>query len=150
MTPSIQSVDYSLVLGTGEKMHFAELDEGSVEALHDAAAKESISGILDKCTRVCHSTLEEAKLGHTKGLEKALKTPPFGAMMKIDKPICSQIGCCVMANLSKCTTRNCEQKGGLFPECWEYSTTNPVGAELARCIVHAWRQGFQVLIVTAG
>jgi hypothetical protein len=158
---SVDPVEYTLHLGTGEEMLFTELDDRVIPALQDKRVVGALHGILRRCTPVTHSILQEAKLGHTKSLENLLRTPPIGSLLKLDKPICSQIGCCVMADVRRCTTNNIKGKLGIFPDCWAYAVDIPIieidkayvmmaAGEISRCVVNAWKANRYVLIVSEG
>jgi hypothetical protein len=149
--------EYSLVLSTGEKLAISEvvvgaLDSWCARAFSDPNAKRAIAPILALCTKAPPNVMDDAKIGHTKPLEKLLKTPPIGALMKIDKPICSSFKSCASANAS-CTTQFVG-KNKSFPKCWDYYVTDPdnftnsmsAAQELVKDIVMAWRDSRYVVI----
>lgn len=150
----MQTFEYSIELSTKETLHILEIsleaiDDWSKKAFTDLDAARVIHGVLSLCTKVPHSVLEEAKYGYTKPLERLLKTPPVGALMKIDRPVCLNINDCAMANRQRCTTRS---HG--FPECWDYSmgdcdelTDSMLSAqEAVKAIVMAWRDNRYAII----
>jgi hypothetical protein len=150
----VEPVEYVLRLGTGETISVCELNPESVDGLVDERVLRSLEASLDRCARVPKVALEEAKRGHTKKLEACLRTPPIGAMLKLDRPVCKHIMDCVMADKRVCSTRNVSESGGAFPLCWEYSSESEdqdvrtAAESIMNCVVHAWRNGRTVLIVT--
>ena len=154
----MQIFEYSLKLGTGETIDVAEiamgaLDAWSKQAFDDQAAGKSIAGILLLCTKVPRQAVEDAKIGYAKPLERLLRTPPAGALLKLDRPACANISDCAMADAHKCTTLFASVSVK-FPECWDYDLasgsnfTDPMAAaqEVAKTIVMAWRDGRHVVI----
>ena len=155
----MQTFEYSLQLGTGESLDVAEivmatLDDWSRKAFEDPAAAKAMHKVTSLCSRIPHRIMEYAKIGYTKPLERLLKTPPIGALMKLDKPECLNLSDCAMADQHKCTTRFL-LASAKFPECWDYTligkdeefTDGMVAAqEIVKTIVMAWRDGRHVII----
>jgi len=153
----MQTFEYSLHLDTGETMEIVEismkaLDAWTEKAFSDPAASKALTGLLSLCTKVPHQILEDAKIGYTKPLERLLKSPPVGALMKLDKPACFNVSDCIMADKDKCTTRFWS-KAAKFPECWDYhlpqdefTSAMAAAQEIAKVIVMAWRDGKYVII----
>lgn len=152
----MQAFEYSLNLSTGEKIDVLEiplkaLDSWSKRAFQDPIAFKSMSGILSLCTTATHQAMEDAKIGYTKPLERLLKTPPIGILIKLDRPVCMSISDCAMADRKKCTT-----KFDKFPECWDYALdvegdfteVVTIAHEIVKQIVMAWRDGRYVIIVS--
>lgn len=154
----MQIFEYSLQLDTGETLSVAEipmraLDEWSRKAFADPKSAKAMSTILALCTRAPHAVMEDAKTGYTKPLERLLRTPPIGALVKLDRPVCMNVSSCVMSDKRKCTTQflHVSEK---FPECWDYSleddgdfTDGMIAAhEIVKTIVMAWRDGRYVII----
>jgi hypothetical protein len=150
----MQIFEYSLNLCTGETIRVSEISMGALDkfeksAFEDPATFEAMSSIISLCTKAPHQAMEDAKIGHTKPLEKLLRTPPVGTLMKVDRPVCTNMFDCAMADSKKCTTRFSK-----FPECWDYAmdgdgdlTNSMVAAhEIVKEIVMAWRDGRYVII----
>lgn len=149
----MQIFEYSLKLGTGETILITEVPVGAMnssvqQAFNNPRSLEMVFSIIALCTKVPRQVLEDAKIGYTKPLENLLRTPPAGALMKLDYPVCANINDCIMAT-DKCTAR----AGMKNPECWEYSPTNHdleidtiTAKEIARTVVMAWRDGRHVII----
>lgn len=128
-------LSYSIELNTGETVDVLELELDDSDEIDE--------GILQLCSRVPRSVLEEAKIGWTKPLEEALRTPPVGALLRLNKT-CSQYGDCPSGKLPTCSTShlNRKRRGGAFPDCWDHGD-DLISSE----IVHAWRDGAYVIIV---
>jgi hypothetical protein len=150
----MQTFEYSLELSTGERLAVTEIAMGALDswmtkAFSDAAARQLLAGVLDLCTRAPRCVLDDAKIGYTKPLERLLKTPPSGALMRLDKPECFSMSNCAVADKAKCTARFDK-----FPECWDYDIghsddfTDAMSAaqELAKTVVFAWKDGRYVII----
>jgi hypothetical protein len=111
-----------------------------------------IKSVTDLCTKISREMLNDAKVGYTKLMERNLGTPPVGALFKIDKPVCANINCCIMADKNKCTTN---LSGNIinFPECWEYNLNIKEDSEMytdlkdiSRSIVLSWKENNYVMI----
>lgn len=150
----MQTFEYNLFLGTGEKLDVTEIAMGALDAwarqvFTDPAARQLIAAVEGLCTRVPRCVMDDAKAGYTKPLERLLKTPPAGAMLRLDKPQCFSLSSCAMANPDRCTTRSAK-----LPECWDYDIgehsdfTDSMAAaqEFAKTVVMAWRDGRYVII----
>lgn len=150
----MQIFEYSLSLCTGETIKVSEISMGALDkfekaAFKDPAAFKAMSSVVSLCTKAPRQAMEDAKIGHTKPLEKLLGTPPVGTLMKIDRPVCMNISDCAMADNKKCTARFSK-----FPECWDYfmggdvDFTDSMAAahEIVKEIVMAWRNGRYVII----
>jgi hypothetical protein len=155
----METFEYSLQLGTGEAIAITEislkaLDDWARKAFDDAKSSKAIAGVVGLCSKIPHQIMEDAKIGYTKPLEHLLRIPSIGALTKLDRPRCSNISECAMADERKCTTRHLSTSGK-FPECWDYSLagqdeefTDSMAAaqEIAKVIVMAWRDGRYVII----
>ena len=146
----IQLVEYKIRLSTGEIIQVAELEPFGVPPDLLIAAES----ILQRCSRMPRSVIEEAKLGHTKKFEALMLTEPVGALIKFESPICRMIRNCAMADQTTCTTRNVKMTTGKFPICWEYECSDSVPESLCQdvqaiafAVVHAWRNGQWVIFV---
>lgn len=151
-------IDYVLKLGTGEELAVAELVPGLVPGMSDPAVVAAASPILLRCSRMPRHVLESAKIGNSREFEALVGTPPIGCLLKLDRPVCSEIRFCLMADREKCTTRYVDpgRRGaiGMFPPCWDFEVldADPGVASLARQIasgvVSAWKAGQTVVVVT--
>lgn len=155
----MQIFEYVLHLGTGENLSVLEIDMAALDAwsrqaFDDPCAKKALSSIFSLCTRVSKEAIEDAKIGWTKPLEKLLRTPPIGALLKLDKPICFNLRDCAMADPNKCTTRPACKNISL-PECWDYDIGTAkdfpnsmiAAQEVAKTIVvTGWSNGKYVII----
>lgn len=149
----MQTFEYVLTLSTGEQLKVVEI---AMKALDSRCSKafedQALFPILSMCTRVPSSVMNDAKIGHTKPLERLLKTPPVGALMKLDKPACLNIKDCAAAS-ADCTTQ-AVRRGKSFPECWDYdmglvddfSDGMMAAREVARIVIAAWRDSAYVII----
>lgn len=161
----MQIFEYSIKLGTGERISILEIDVAALDAWTSSAfkqhkARHAIAPVLKLCTMAPRQTMEDAKNGYTKPLENALRSPPDGCLMKLDKPVCANVKDCAMADAEKCTTKFNLLKNK-FPECWDYAVAghgnNGAGEdfddsmaaamEVAKAIVMAWRDGKHVIVV---
>jgi hypothetical protein len=143
----LQFLEYALTLNTGEELSFCELNSDLVPELAIPEVLQASSSILSLCTHVDRDTIEKAKREDMKPLERALRTPPYGCLMKVDKPICLDIKNCIRADKKVCTTRNTLKQIGQFPVCWTYPIETR-SRELCTAIIHAWKEGKYVIIVT--
>jgi hypothetical protein len=148
----IQSFDYRLTISTGEELQICELDPGLVSELRDAEVRTSADPWLTRCTRAPRAALEEAKRGHSGPLDRLLRTPPIGILIRNDRHLCGRVSSCSMADKKGCSTRNVDPRRGLglFPECWspELPDVSPPGTEeLVSYVVRAWRDGRYVILV---
>lgn len=143
----INILEYNLTLSTGEELSFCEFDSQLIPELCKEDVRKALSFILRVCTTADRHTIERAKRGETKPLERLLRTPPYGCLAKLDKPICSEIKVCSMANIKKCTTKNLEKKSGGFPICWSYSSENEEAKYIASSIINFWKDGKYVLLI---
>lgn len=125
-------LSYSLELSTGESLDVLEIELDGTDELDGEIAR--------LCTTMPREVLEEAKVGHTSPFEKLLRTPPVGALLRLNG-LCDQIDDCPLANRSKCVTSNVRGKTR-FPSCWDHG----VGT-LNTEVVHAWRDGAYVIVV---
>lgn len=143
--------EYTLTLSTNEIIDFMEVDPLRIREMSIPGVSEAASGVLKHCTSVAREAVEKAKKGYTKDLEKALRTPAIGCLLKMDKSICAEINHCVNANKTVCTTRNLtkNRRRADFPECWEYDMPEgPTEAKmLCTSIVKAWKTGRYVLFI---
>lgn len=140
-------LEYSITLDTGERVDVLELDPATCDALRPGPVAEALDWILSRCTRASRAELEDAKGGWCGPLQDALGTPPLGCLLKMRDPACSLVDECGIADRARCTTRNVGKGLGLFPVCWE-PVAPRAGADLAWRIVHAWKEGRWVVIVT--
>lgn len=148
----MEPITYSLQLNTDENIEVLEIDPDRVPILSDDEIRQVLSPVLDHCSYVTRLSIEEAKKCHPKKLELLLRTPPIGALVKLNM-LCSQINDCPMSSRKECTTKNIAKKYGKFPICWTYDAkllNNKVEADdLIYHIVHAWRLGQYVLIISS-
>lgn len=144
--------EYSLNLSTGERIKISEIPISTLDKNYfEAFGLAEISGVVSLCTNAPTQAMHDAKVGYTKPLEKMLRTPPVGALMKVDRPVCVNINDCAMADSKKCTARFSK-----FPECWEYEVYNDSdlnviklsAKDIVRRIAIAWRDGRYVIIVS--
>lgn len=143
----MEILEYNLTLGTGEELSFAEFDPELIPELARPDVLEASSSVLALCTYVTRVVLEKAKIRDTRGLEQALRTPPYGCLKKIDRPVCSQIRDCVSADTKTCTTHFLKKTVGAFPLCWSYRVELDDARYLCGSIISAWKDGKYVLIV---
>lgn len=150
----MQILEYELDLSTGERLSFCELDLELVPELGNDDLRLALSFILGLCTHIDKGVVEKAKRGDVKPFERLLRTPPYGCLLKLDRPVCSQIRSCASAKARECTTKNLVRKIGKFPFCWTYNlpegTPESVSLSaqyIASHIVGAWKEGRYVIIV---
>lgn len=151
---TIELVEYTLHLNTGEVISVSEFDANVITDLTSPEVMRAITPVLKRCTFMPRSVIEEAKMGYTAKFESLMRTSPIGAMLKLDIPICGMIKDCASAIKTICTTRNIEGKLGNFPICWEVATPRLTpddikerAQRLAFVIIHSWRMGKYVLLV---
>lgn len=149
---SMNVLNYNITLSTRETLDISEFDPELISLLKEEAVLSVLSSLLRLCTYVSRDEVERAKRGETKPLERALRTPPYGCLVKIDTPICAEIKTCIMADIKKCTSKNIVKYKGKFPPCWTYRTntdgeTRVQAHLLATAIVDAWKEGRYVLII---
>ena len=142
----MNGLEYSVDLDTGERIDVLELDPETCPGLRDPEVLRDAMWILRLCTRATRRALEDAKGGWGGPLQEALGTPPVGCLLQMEKPACSIIGECGIADAGLCTTRNLKKGLGRFPVCGEADVA-PDGADLTRQVVHAWKEGRWVIIV---
>ena len=157
----MQTFEYGLDLSTGEKIWITEIAIGALDKQTLTAFKiPELDLVLMHCTKVPRSDMDDAKIGYTKPLERLLRTPPVGILMKFARPVCENISTCAMANPKKCTVRYRAPREkpeaiASFPECWDFdarlSKTTPIEIEttvreIANYIVAAWRWSRYVII----
>lgn len=143
----MSGLEYSVALETGEVIDVLELDPETCPALLDLEVLRSSMWLLRHCTRATRRVLEDAKGGWAGPLQEALGTPPAGCLLRMEKPVCAIIGECGIADEALCTTRNLKKGIGRFPVCWEADVPRE-GADLTYRVVHAWKEGRWVVIVS--
>lgn len=147
----MNALSYILTISTGETISFLELDSELIPELISVNIVSGLSDVLRLCTHVSRETIEKAKRNDTKPLERALRTPPYGCLLKLKSPVCAEIKTCFTAKVGECTTRNISRKSGpklgLFPFCWNYSATNVDINIIGTDIVNAWKSGSYVLLI---
>jgi hypothetical protein len=150
-------LEYSLVLETGEGLDVLELDSETCPELRSEAVRVAASHVLRRCTFAPQDVLEEAKRGFCKRLQDLLRTPPVGCLLSVADPECALLDECGIADSALCTTRFVSRRGGRFPVCWEARPSRAcpedvraLARDLAGRVVHAWRDGRYVVIVSPG
>lgn len=141
-------LEYNIDLSTGENIKIAEFDSVTNKFIwnHEEELHELLN-IITKCNR---KTIEDAKKGYSKDFEKSMKAPPYGCLLKLKKPICSEKNDCVSYKPKTCTTKNIKKKLGQFPDCWNFWFEDEVPYQIrlfANRVIHYWREGFYVVIV---
>lgn len=149
----MEPVTYHLQLNTSEMIEILEIDPDRIPILKDNGIQLKLLPILQHCSHVTRLSIEEAKKEHARKLELLLRTPPIGALVKLNMP-CALLNNCHMSSRKECTTKNVGKKYGKFPICWTYRT-EPLNDEavqikdIADNIIHAWRSGQYVLVVNS-
>lgn len=129
----MNQLNYRLELGTREIIDIFEIE---------LDGNELDGNVFQLCSHVPRSILEEAKGGWTKPLERMLRTPPVGALLRLNLT-CASIDGCPIGKFPNCSTSFLDRKErhGAFPDCWMHAR----GWE-STVIVHAWRNGLYVII----
>lgn len=138
--------EYVLKLSTGEEIQVSEL----VLSIHpiSAEAAAEFARIRHLCTEVTHAELEDAKIGYDRPFLRKMRAGPTGCLLKNPGAVCGLIGSCSMAKPAQCTTKNVGRSKGKFPICWTWPSSAPGSSELCDAVVHAWREGRHVVVVT--
>jgi hypothetical protein len=142
------SISYTLTLNTGEKISVVEFNDENLSSLNSQLSL-FIPNIMNKIDRIPHNVLQEAKLGYARKLEKLIRNTPVKCLLQIDKPICSEIKTCSIADRQKCRTSYKLKSLAAFPVCWEYEVPGEASIEVknfAGNVVYAWRSGNYVFI----
>ncbi len=155
----VQPIEYKLDLDTGESMEVCELDPETTPPLSDPSVQAALQPVLDQCSFVSREAVEEAKLGSSRKLTSNIRAPFWGSLLMMSRPECAHISSCATADKTKCTTKNVNQSrgkyiGGSFPLCWDFQiherfseNVRRAAIAIAAVIVHAWREGRNVLII---
>lgn len=157
MPATISPLEYEIELETGERMSVAEFDPGRVPCLSDPEVLRAAAPVLKRCSRIPRPVLESAKMGHSREFEELVGTPPVGCLLRLERPVCAEIGFCASADPVRCTTRYVAPGRrwavGRFPPCWEFEVLDErpevaSGARaLAASVVAAWRGGRVAVLV---
>lgn len=147
-------LEYEITLSTGERLTISEFDPDVIPELHDEEVRKACASVLKLCSYMSRAVVEGAKRGDLKPFERALKTPSYGCLLKIDTPECSEVRSCIFVKSKECTTKYQIKKLGKFPICWSYrvpsgySQSLTISAQiLATSIVNEWREGRYVIII---
>ena len=149
----MQTFEYALQLSSGEYTDITEInfnalgDEFSI--IFDECNNKTLSDVLKSCTFVNELTIEDAKIGLIKPLEKVLKSPPKGALIKFVHHECTNIKDCPGRSKIKCSTKTIENT---IPDCFDYDfesydNINRVLKEFVGIVISAWRENRYVFIV---
>jgi hypothetical protein len=141
-------IEYKLILSTNEEISVSELDSEFFPLLTQDGVRLALSSVFSLCTYASRDVMEKAKRRDTKPLERLLKTPPYGCLRKLDKPVCRKINDCVMANRTVCTVRNIKKNLGIFPECFQYDASSDETSDYATTIINIWKSGNYAIIIT--
>jgi len=151
---TVEFVEYTLSLSTGEEITVSELDPESIPCLTDPVVVRLADAVLSRCTRAPRDAIEDAKSGLPESLEAYVRTPPVGCLAKLSIPVCAELKFCVISDPVRCSTRHRSKRGGPdFPMCWTFAV--PSGGtpeqssqarDLADSIVSAWRDNRLVVI----
>jgi hypothetical protein len=141
----IEVLEYSLILSTQELLLVTEIQQTMISDVTDIV----LDDILQHCTRVPHDVLQDAKIGGTKPLEKLLRTPPQGCLVKLVYSTCSELQSCSKADRQLCSTTIIKRKKKTIPRCWQAQSQheNGLSRSIGTTIVHAWKDGRYVFIV---
>ena len=123
------SLEYSLELVTGETIDVLEIESDDLSSISDP--------VMDLITVMPRQVLEEAKIGYTRPFERLLRTPPVGALIRLDAR-CDQMSTCPMRNAAACVTSHKK-----LPDCWTGD-----GVRDAE-VVRAWKDGRYVILVSS-
>lgn len=151
MNPPIHS-EYLIRLSTGEDIEIAEVNMNLL-GLSDSLL-QALLPIFSICTNLSETEIEEARIGDDRAFKRKMNSQPVGSLARLADPVCSQIRNCGMADAKTCTTKNVNKRIGKFPSCWTTETREFVDFERLRylevynSIVHAWREGRHVVVIT--
>ena len=137
--------EYVLRLSTGEELQVSELVMAVLRTTPEAEAE--FGKIRHLCTEVTAEEIEDAKIGYDRPLLRKLRAPPSGCLLKSPSPVCALIRSCSMAKPPECTTKFSRRGKPAFPRCWTWSEA-PGASEVCDAVVHAWREGRHVIVVT--
>jgi hypothetical protein len=142
-------------MDTGEEVLVGELDPETSPGLSDPTVLALLRDVLEWCSFVSRESVEEAKRGFTRALQSELRSTPTGALIRLRTPSCRLLKTCASADPENCTTRRMVRRRPAFPHCWEavVEEGNPESVSAARnvatYVVHAWREGRTVLIISS-
>ena len=152
----MEFIEYSLNLNTGEVIEVSEISNSTLHDLDSKEVQEICKPVLEKCTYVSRFSLEEAKLGFSKQLDKKLGISPLGALIKVSL-VCSEINNCVISDLVKCNTNYHHRMGKKIiycPPCWNFEIKGNYSSQsitsskiLVNNIISAWKLDHYVIIV---
>lgn len=152
----IHPVEYLIDLSTNETIHIAEFDPDRILEMQNQSVLEASHDVLEQCTKMPREVIEEAKHGYDTNFKILLRTPPVGALLKLPLPLCSERSVCSLYKISKCTTKNVDDKVGNFPICFESDfpvktlftkEVVSVSRDLKSSIIHSWGKGMYVILV---
>ena len=151
----ITPFNYLITLSTGEKITVAEFDAEHIPTLRVKSVFDASKDVISRCSIVSRQVMEEAKKGLDTKFKHLLRSPPYGALLKIQSSVCSEKKLCSMYSSMKCTTKNISKNGGAFPECFEYQILDnklpPLIEEnvksLCTAIILALRAGWYPILI---